>query len=168
MSKPNDIINPDQLTPKGTVFAGVFRPGDLENLADDLATPEGELKYRVVARLDSARRRTISCTINGFVFLTCQSSGEVFRHEVAIEDRLVLVRSEEELPAFEVESDSEDYVVAAAPIDVRDLVEEAVILALPMVPRKPGLEPDPHAGVGEPKPDKPSPFAALAGLKRRK
>jgi uncharacterized protein len=165
MSKPNDIINPDQLTPKGTVFAGVFRPGDLENLADDLATPEGELKYRVVARLDSARRRTISCTINGFVFLTCQSSGEVFRHEIAIDDRLVLVGTEEELPAFEVESDNEDYVVAAAPIDVRDLVEEAVILALPMVPRKPGLAPAPQA---DPKPDKPSPFAALADLKRRK
>jgi uncharacterized protein len=165
MSKPNDIINPDQLTPKGTVFAGVFRPGDLENLADDLATPEGELKYRVVARLDSARRRTISCTINGFVFLTCQASGEVFRHEIAIDDRLVLVGTEEELPAFEVESDNEDFVVAAAPIDVRDLVEEAVILALPMVPRKPGLAPAPQA---DPKPDKPSPFAALADLKRRK
>ena len=165
MSKPNDIINPDQLTPKGTVFAGVFRPGDLENLADDLATPEGELKYRVVARLDSARRRTISCTINGFVFLTCQASGEVFRHEIAIDDRLVLVGTEEELPAFEVESDTEDYVVAAEPIDVRDLVEEAVILALPMVPKKPGLETAPQA---DPKPDKPSPFAALAELKRRK
>jgi len=167
MSAKKNIIHPDQLTLKGTVFAGVFRPADLENLAEDLATPEGELDYRIEARLDSARRRTISCTIKGFVFLTCQSSGEVFRHEIAIDDRLVLVATEEELPAFEVESDSEDYVVAAAPIDVLDLVEEAVILALPMVPRKPGLEPVPPAGA-DPGTDKPTPFAALAQLKQRK
>jgi uncharacterized protein len=164
--QPN-IIHPDRLTLKGTVFEGVFRPGDLENLAEDLASAEGELHYRVTARLDSARRRVISCIINGFVFLTCQSTFEVFRHDVAIDDRLVLVGSEEELPPFEEESDSEDYVVADAPIDVRVLVEEAVILALPMVPRKPGLDTAPQAQA-EAKPDKPSPFAALADLKRRK
>jgi len=160
------MIDPEHLTAKGTVFEGVLRPGDLENLADDLATPEGELRYRVEARLDNARRRTVSCIINGFVFLTCQSTSEVFRHEVAIDDRLVLVGSEEELPAFEEESDREDFVVATAPVDVHGLVEEAVILALPMVPRKPGLEAAPAAADGMPQ--EPSPFAALAELRKPK
>jgi uncharacterized protein len=160
------FIDPERLTPKGTVFEGVFRPGDLENLAEELASPEGELRYRVTARLDGARRRVVSCIINGFVFLTCQTTFEAFRHEVAVDDRLVLVGSEAELPPFEAEGDQEDFVVASTPIDVRGLVEEAVILGLPMVPRKPGVEPAPEAG-GE-KPGKPSPFAALAGLKRPK
>jgi uncharacterized protein len=159
-------IDPERLTAKGTVFEGVFRPGDLEILAEDLASPDGELRYRVTARLDSTRRRVVSCIINGFVFLTCQSTFDAFRHELAIDDRLVLVGSEEELPAFEEESESEDFVVVTSPIDVRDLVEEAVILALPMVPRKPGAEPPPETGTE--KPGKPSPFAALAGLKRPK
>ncbi len=158
------LIDPESLTPKGTVFEGVLRPGELENLAEELASPEGELRYRVVARLDTTRRRIVSCIIEGFVFLTCQKTFEDFRHEVAIDDRLVLVDSEEELPPFEEEGDGEDFVVATEPIDVRDLVEEAVILALPMVPRKPGLEPEPEGDGG--KPDRPSPFAALAGLKR--
>lgn len=160
------LIHPDRLTPKGTVFEGAFRPGDLQALAGELASPEGELRYRVTARLDSARRRLVSCIINGFVFLTCQTTFEAFRHEVAIDDRLVLVGSEGELPPFEEEGDQEDYVVATAPIDVRELVEEAVILALPMVPRKPGTEPAPEPAQSEP--GKPSPFAALAGLKRPK
>jgi len=158
------LIHPDRLTPKGTVFEGVFRPGDLENLAGELASPDGELRYRVHASLDSARRRVVSCIINGFVFLTCQKTFEAFRHEVAIDDRLVLVGSEEELPPFEEEGDREDFVVATAPVDVRGLVEEAVILSLPMVPRKPGLESDGEEGGQET--GKPSPFAALAGLKR--
>src|SRR5512139_423783 len=158
------LIHPDRLTPKGTVFEGVLRPGDLENLADELASPDGELRYRVHAALDASRRRVVSCIINGFVFLTCQRSFEAFRHEVAIEDRLVLVGSEQELPAFEEEGDREDFVVATEPVDVRSLVEEAVILSLPMVPCKPGLEPDAQAGREDE--GKPSPFAALAGLKR--
>lgn len=158
------LIQPGNLTPKGTVFEGVLRPGDLENLAGELASPDGELRYRVHAYLDNARRRVVSCIINGFVFLTCQKTFDAFRHEVAIDDRLVLVGSEEELPPFEEEGDREDFVVATAPLDVTGLVEEAVILSLPMVPLGPGLEPDGEAQGREP--ERPSPFAALAGLKR--
>ena len=99
------LIDPDRLTAKGTVFEGLLRPGELENLAQELASPDGELRYRVTARLDSARRRLVSCIIDGFVFLTCQQTFEAFRHEVAIDDRLVLVGSEAELPPFEEEGD---------------------------------------------------------------
>lgn len=158
------ILHPDRLTPKGTVFEGTFRPGDLENLAAELASPGGELRFRIVARLDSARRRVVSCIIEGFVFLTCQSTFETFRHAIAIDDRLVLVGSDAELPPLGEESDQEDFVVADSPVDLRGLVEEAVILSLPMVPRKPGIAPGPGEE-GEEEPAKPSPFAALAGLK---
>jgi len=160
------LIHPDRLSAKGTVFEGTLAPGDLETLAEDLASPEGELRYRVTARLDNARRRVVSCIIDGYVFLTCQSTFESFRHEVAIDDRLVLVESDAQLPAFEEESDNEDFVVATAPIDVHELVEEAVILSLPMVPRKPGAEP--AAGGDRDEPGKPTPFAALAGLRKPK
>ena len=158
------ILHPDRLTPKGTVFEGTFRPGDLENLAAELASPDGQLRYSIVARLDSARRRVVSGIIEGFVFLTCQSTFETFRHAIAIDDRLVLVGSDAELPPLGEESDQEDFVVADSPVDLRGLVEEAVILSLPMVPRKPGIAPGPGEEGGE-EPAKPSPFAALAGLK---
>jgi len=127
------ILHPDRLTPKGTVFEGTFRPGDLENLAAELASPDGELRYRIVARLDSARRRVVSCIIEGFVFLTCQSTFEAFRHAIAIDDRLVLVGSDAELPPLGEESDQEDFVVAPSPVDVDELGSEdfAVSTAAP-------------------------------------
>jgi len=162
MSNPH-LIHPDRLTPAGTPFEGTLRPGDLPRLAPELAKPEGELRYRITAGLDRQQRRVVSCIIDGFVFLTCQSTMEVFRHEIAVRDRLVLVGSEQELPPIEGESDEEDFVVATDPLDPVGLVEDAVILALPMVPRKPGAGPaaeGEEAGSG-----KPSPFAALAGLK---
>jgi uncharacterized protein len=75
-----------------------------------------------------------------------------------------LVRSESELPGIEEESDDEDYLVANEPLDIRDLVEDAILLALPMVPRKPGRGKR-RGGARVPKV---SPFAALASLKREK
>jgi uncharacterized protein len=163
----NQSIHLERIATRPTVFEGSIAPEDIEGLDGLLANDEGELHYRITAQLEKHGRKVVSCIIEGFVFLTCQETMEVFRHPVSISDRLVLVDSESELPPIEEEGEEEDYVVAQGPIDVRDLVEEAVILALPMVPRKPGLRnaDDSNAKAAAPKP---SPFAVLASLKRPK
>jgi uncharacterized protein len=160
------LLHPDRISTKPLSLAGTFTPGELERLGDALADGRGELRYRITARLDPQRRKVVSCIIEGFVFLTCQTSLEPFRHDGAIDDRLVLVDSEAELPSIEEEDETEDYLVADEPLDIRDLVEDAVLLALPMVPRKPGLG-APQADDGEAV-RKESPFAALASLKKGK
>lgn len=159
------LIHPERLSRKPTVLEGRFAPAELERLEDSLADGEGELRYRICASLDPQRRKVVSCIIEGFVFLTCQSSLERFRHEVSIRDRLVLVDRESDLPAIGEEGDEEDFVVADKPLDIRDLVEDAVLLALPMMPRKPGLGEAPADPAADS--SRPSPFAALAGLGRK-
>lgn len=168
MAKPSnpDTIIPDRLGAKAEVFEGTVHPDELEGLDDLVAGPEGELTYHVEARLDAQQRRIVSCRIAGFVTLACQATGELFRHPVIIDDHLVLVPTEADLPPFEAEGDEADYVVATGPMPVQDLVEEAVVLALPMVPKKPGAESSSAEAVGNDK--GPSPFAALASLKSRK
>ena len=160
------LLDPSHLTAKPQVFEGTFRPADLERLEDSLANGEGELRYRIEARLDPQRRKVASCIIEGFVFLTCQSSLEAFRHAVSIGEKLVLVDDESQLPPMEEESETEDYLVADEPLDIRDLVEDAVLLSLPMMPRKPGLE-EAKGGADEDAGGQ-SPFAALASLKKAK
>jgi uncharacterized protein len=161
------LIHPERLSTRPQVFEGTFVPARLERLEDSLADGRGELRYRITAQLDANQRKVVWCIIEGFVFLTCQASLEAFRHEVSVSDHLVLVDSEEELPAIEEESESEDYVVAEEPLDIRDLVEDAVLLALPMIPRKPGLD-EAKAGGAHDEAAKRSPFAVLEGLKRPK
>ena len=161
------LIDPQRLTARPLVLEGTFKPDELERLEDSLANGEGELRYRITAALDPQRRKVVSCIIKGFVFLTCQASLEAFRHEISVDDRLVLVDEESQLPPVEEESDTEDYLVADEPLDIRDLVEDAVLLALPMVPRKPGLQ-EPREGDGTPAVERPNPFAALASLKKTK
>ena len=158
------VIDPARISERPQLFEGTAVLDDLPGLEDSVANGNLELRYRITARLDPQRRKVLSCIIEGFVFLTCQTSMEAFRHEISIDERLVLVDSEAELPPIGEESDAEDYRVAEGPLDVLDLVEEAVLLALPMVPRKPGLE-----GGGPEKPATPreSPFAALERLRKK-
>lgn len=159
------LIDLTTLSTKPHVLSGSFKPGDLERLRDLVASPEGELRYTVSARLDAHGRKVVSCIINGFALLTCQSSLEEFRHDVDVDDRLVLVDDESRLPPIETESEEEDFLVVDGPLDIRDLIEDAVILALPMVPRKPGLEAAPvKARPDEPKRE--SPFAVLRAAKK--
>jgi uncharacterized protein len=159
------LLDPTRISTKPLVFKGSFVPADLERLEDAIADERGELRYEITATLDRQRRRVVSCIIEGFVFLICQNSLEAFRHEITIRDRLVLVHDESGLPSVEEEGEDEDYVVADEPLDIRDLVEDAVLLALPMIPRKPGTEGAVKGEAG--KAPKPSPFAALASLKKK-
>ena len=158
------LIRPENIATKPLVLKGTFVPADLERLEGAIADERGELRYEVAAALDRQRRKTVSCIIEGFVFLICQNTLEAFRHEISIRDRLILVDDESGLPPVGEESEEEDYVVADEPLDVRDLVEDAVLLSLPMIPRKPGSE---AAGKREAQEGpRESPFAALASLKK--
>ncbi len=159
------FIDFTELGEKPRVWQGTFAPVDLERVDEAVAADEGEIRYRVSASVDPQRRQVVSCIIEGFVFLECQASMEVFRHPLKIEDRLVVVDDESHLPPIQEEGEEEDFVVADAPLDVRTLVEDAVILALPMVPRKPGMENAPLKREAAPSPEE-SPFAALQGLKK--
>jgi uncharacterized protein len=168
------LIDPKCLAEQPQVLEGIFHPRDLERLEDSLANGDGELRYRIAAHLDPQRRKVVSCIIEGFVFLTCQTSLEAFRHDVALHDRLILVEHESQLPAVDLESEMEDHLVADEPLDIRDLVEDAVLLSLPMFPRKPGLEAAGGVGAGPesggaeaPREHEASPFAALAALKKQ-
>lgn len=74
----------------------------------------------------------------------------------------------DEATAAEIDAESEDDVlVLTRALDLRELVEDELILALPLVPRhehcpQPLVAP---ASVDEPLEERPNPFAALAALK---
>jgi len=152
------IIDPATFATKPKVYKGALTGSDLVDLDERVAGPEGGLQFEVAAGLDKQRRKVVSYIIKGFAQLTCQVSMESFRHEVDISERLVLVDDESQLPPIEMESDEEDFMVADGPLDLRDLVEDAVILSLPMIPRKPGIEEVPKVADA---PRRESPFAAL-------
>jgi uncharacterized protein len=165
------IVNTDRFTRLKQRVEGMVAPGRLQRLREILIFPDGELKYRIegllLARPDGGQQRCVRCIITGWVTLQCQSTLRPLRHLLDIDRRIVLVEAEDELPALEDEPDDEDYVVASHELDLSGLLEDEVILDLPMIPRS--VESSAEAenekvGTAE---SSSSPFALLAALKKQ-
>jgi uncharacterized protein len=99
--------------------------------------------------------------------LECQRCLKAVDVALAIERSFLFVHGED--AAAQLDTDSEDDVLALTrALDLRELIEDELLLALPIVPRHavcpvPLLAPVAPDDVAD---DKPNPFAALAALKR--
>ncbi len=78
-----------------------------------------------------------------------------------VENRLLLLRPGEAPPEDELENDAEDALEVEPLTDLLALVEDEVLLALPLVPRHDDCDPPVKAGVDE----EISPFAVLRQLR---
>jgi uncharacterized protein len=99
--------------------------------------------------------------------LECQRCLKPVEVPVSVERSFLFVHGED--AAAQLDADSEDDVLALTrALDLRELIEDELLLALPIVPRH-EVCPVPLVvpiDVDELADEKPNPFAALAGLKR--
>jgi uncharacterized protein len=175
MSDPDGgkvVINADSFTRLKQTAEGTLAPGNMERLDEYLLELDGEIHYRIrgsaVLGSDGRELRKLALKVTGWLTLQDQITLQPVRHELDLESKLVLVRSEEELPPLEAESDDEDYIVVDREIDLAELVEDEVILDLPMIPHQDlqgGAESMAESAM-DVQTEKKSPFAALAALKK--
>jgi len=104
------------------------------------------------------------------VALTCQRCLKPVEEQLDIDRWIRFVDTEAE--AAELDADSDDDVLALPRhLDARELIEDELLLALPLVPRhevcpEPLAHAEEEAGADEEEAERPNPFAALAALKR--
>lgn len=101
--------------------------------------------------------------------LTCQRCLQPMNEGLQVQRRFRFVRSEDEAARLDEESE-DDVLVVPARLDLRALLEDELILSLPIVPRHgvcPEPLPLPADGLpeAEPEAEAPHPFAALAALR---
>lgn len=103
------------------------------------------------------------------VWLTCQRCLQPFEVPLGLARRLRFVRGESQAEALDAESD-DDVLALGRSLDLRELVEDELLLALPLVPRH-GQCPQPlpmSAGDAPPADaavERANPFAVLQALK---
>ena len=128
-------IQIDRFTRLKQTISGHFAPTDLPRLVEFLAGDEGEIRFCLSGRLatDAAgsQKRHVKCIISGWFLLIDPTTLQPIRHDVDIDSRLVIVSDESMLPALEAEADDEDYIICGAEMDVRERVEEEILLDLP-------------------------------------
>lgn len=101
------------------------------------------------------------------VTLQCQRCLQSVVQPLAVDRRLRFVRSEAEAERLDEASD-DDVLVLLPRLDLHELVEDELILALPLVPRHEDACPEPLPMPIDDLPDEepaPNPFAALAALR---
>lgn len=143
----------------------------LPRLTDALVTRNGWLDCELAGYHDTGERAGklgLRLQVRGRLSLCCQRCLAEVIFDCAIDSRLLLMppgASEAEWPAEELESDDYDAIPASREMSVRALIEEEVLLALPIVPRHADCLP-PVVVEAEIEESGPSPFAVLAGLKK--
>lgn len=155
------IIDSFAFAREGRALEGTLAVSSLERLHDQLADAAGELAFRVQGRQGRRGEPLLKIEVSGALALSCQRCLEAIRFDVDIDSLLELVPEGAELSQDELEDDTRDFLPVAGDLDVAQLVEDEVLLALPVAPRheRCGLPGTAEAG------DRITPFAALAGLK---
>jgi uncharacterized protein len=143
----------------------------LPRLTAALASDAGEVRVELELGLDPARRVTVTGSIDAELELQCQRCLEPVRLAVHASPNLAWVKTDEQLAALPDEY--EPLLSADGDVDLKELVAEELLLALPLVPKHEGGAAcggftEPAERSAEPEEVRKNPFAELAKLKRGK
>lgn len=153
----------------GRELSGTVPVADMPRLQDMLAATEGEINYVVRGLIDQHGRPMLEVMLNGLCQLRCQRCLQSLNYPVQLDSRLLLVQADE-LDQFSVDENEADSIPADAHLNVHELVEEELLLSLPLAPKHPvGVCQPAIAGYMAEMTDQPkkAPFAVLAELKNK-
>ena len=188
------LIDTDEFTRANGELSAQQSPDDFPRLHDLLVDDEGAIEWR----LNGERRRRaqggsegyLRLTFSGTVNASCVRCLEAVRTDLAEERLIKLALTETQAEREDVDAEDFDVLAANPRLDVLDLVEDELIMELPIAPRHEACSLPDQTGdgvdgaaasdepVGEPSdapgtgnaaddPPRPRPFAVLASLKGR-
>lgn len=161
-----DHIEPVGLADAGRSFRGKIAVAEMSRLNGLLESTRGEIAVELGFRIDERRIRALSGRLSGQISVICQRCLSGMPVPVDIAFRLGIVTSE--LEASQLPEGYEALLATGDPMLLKDIVEDEIILALPIIPRH---EDDAQCEVtvktGSSKREKPNPFAVLKQLKTR-
>lgn len=124
-------IDPFRFTEKKAVLKGVIPLKDLKRLGKDLKPQIGDAKVYLQFGVDEAGIAYVIGKIGALLGLQCQRCLEFFDYPLASEFSFGLVTTEEE--ANKLTSSYDPVIVKEDTLMVKDLIEEELIINLPIV-----------------------------------
>ncbi len=149
-------------------FKGTWPLARMERLRSLLASDAGEAGFTISFGIDDAGYAFADLHVSAELILECQRTLEAFGLPVDQHVRLGLIATEAD--AVALPEGYEPLVARDEPSALVDLIEDELILALPLIAKKPVAVDEPafeYATGPAPEPAE-SPFGALASLKRDK
>jgi uncharacterized protein len=121
----------------------------------------------------SEPRQILQLGLKGRIHLVCQRCLQDCPLDLAEERQFVIVASEAEADAFPMEDDQQEPLVASQHFDLLELIEDEILLSLPLIPKHPEGTCKAHrssfgeSGAGSDELEKPeNPFNILKNMKK--
>lgn len=162
-----EILDPWRMVQARRIFEGSLPIAQFARLAGSLAEDHGQVSYNVEFGTDEFGVAYLDLRAEAELSMICQRTLQVFVQPIALNERLGLI-SEESREASLPEG-YEPLLVLDGQLQLKDVIEDELILALPLVALSPGAPLDQVPVTAEPEldVDQPSnPFAVLGQLKK--
>lgn len=133
-SQQNSSIQPNKLANKNGEIKFSWKISEFKRLCEMLLDDSGDVKVRITAHFDHQKRCLLEAEIQADLTLECQTSFEAIHFELAHNTTYCTVANESQFA--EVEQDFEPVMVEDGLLDIKRVVEDELILSLPIVANK--------------------------------
>lgn len=165
MSRQQLSIDAFVFAREGGVLQGVLPVSELKRVHDQLADVSGEVRFSVQGKwakgVLGAGESRLCLRLDGVLQLACQRCLGSIAFCLEVENLFRLVPEDTELTQDELEDDSCDVLPVAKVLDLVALIEDEILLALPVAPRHERCDVPGSDEMGK----RVTPFAVLSGLK---
>jgi len=153
---------------QGKRLQGEIAVAGLDSLQEHLHANSGTLQYTLIGKSGENGKPRLVLAVSGELILVCQRCLGPMVFPLAIESTLEPVKGGESFLPLEDEDDLIDTIPADAAMDVRALIEEEVVLSLPIAPVHDMEECTAAERMRKLAPGKSNPFEVLAALKKNR
>jgi uncharacterized protein len=161
-----DNLDPWRMVQAQRVFEGTLPLAPMKRLSELLASSNGEVSYRVEFGRDEFSVSHVDVRLEAELLMVCQRSMAEFLQPVSVNQRLGLMRDESE--EAQLPEGYDPLLVQGGQLSMKDVIEDELILALPLVALGPGApleQVSVTAGTVPEDEQAPNPFAVLGQLK---
>ena len=144
---------------------GKIKLAECVRLKDYLYDSQGKLEYKISGALDKNGRSILQVAINGAISVHCQRCLGELVHLLDLQTDIHLAENESELSRLD-KTKTIDGILAVSNLDILALIEDEVILSLPISPRHRENECSAQELTNSNSIGEKNPFVALAKLKK--
>jgi uncharacterized protein len=156
------VIDGLEFAKAGSRLQGSWPVSEFLRLHDVLRSTAGMLRYELQGVPELRGKPALRLKVEGTLHLLCQRCLGTLEFPLHAEAALRLSRTQQEVDAEPLESDGPESIVAGKEMQVKALVEDEVLLALPIAPRHEACAAGASAAGAESA--RQTPFAGLRGL----
>jgi uncharacterized protein len=154
------VIDGLEFARTGGRLQGDWPVADFPRLRDALQADAGTIRYDLQGVAEEQGRPALKLRLEGTLRLVCQRCLGALELPLRIETSLLLAATQSEIDAEPLAAEGPERIVAGREMPVHDLIEDELLLAIPIAPRHEHCAERPGAGTDA----RHTPFAGLRGL----